>query len=84
MIVVAVIVLFRQGSESEELNIFLYIVSFIFLLVPVFFVVTYLAGLVFFVYEFIVGESILSKLRKRVGNPAKQKGLLTKIGKWLS
>lgn len=50
------------------------------------------AGIVFssivsplaFFYEFVSGESLLSKLRKRAENPAKQKGLLTKLGRWLS
>lgn len=37
-----------------------------------------------FFYEFIMGESLLSKLRKRAGDPKKQKGILTKIGRWLS
>jgi hypothetical protein len=36
------------------------------------------------IYEFIVGESILSKLRKISENPAKQNGFLGRIGRWLS
>ncbi|HSS22041.1 MAG TPA: hypothetical protein VLL54_18375 [Pyrinomonadaceae bacterium] len=85
MIVVALIVIYRPwrgGSGLDDL-VFLF-VSLIFLLVPCFFIVTYLSAVALFVYEFIAGESILSKLRKRATNPEKQKGLLTKIGKWLS
>jgi hypothetical protein len=54
----------------------LLVTGFVFLIAP--------AALLGFIYEFIVGESILSKLRKRAGNPAKQKGLRTRIGRWLS
>lgn len=57
-----------------------------------FLLVTISMGIVFssivsplaFIYEFVSGESILSKLRKRAENPAKKKGLLTKLGRWLS
>jgi hypothetical protein len=37
-----------------------------------------------FIYEFVSGESLLSKLRKRAENPGKRKGILTKLGKWIS
>ena len=44
----------------------------------------FLIGPFAFAYEIIVGESVLAKLRTRANNPAKQKGILTKLGKWLS
>jgi hypothetical protein len=37
-----------------------------------------------FIYEFITGESFLSRLRRRAEDPTKQKGIFTKLGRWLS
>lgn len=50
----------------------------------IFLILLFLAGPLAFVYEFISGESVLSKLRNRAIDPARQKGILTKIGRWLS
>ena len=36
------------------------------------------------IYEFITGESFLSKLRRRAKDPTRQKGIFTKLGRWLS
>ena len=70
------------GSWQETLLIYTLFLAVA--LVVGFFILIGVAALVAFLHEFIAGESILSKLRKRAGNPAKQKGILTKIGRWLS
>ncbi|HEV7684174.1 MAG TPA: hypothetical protein VGO68_18810 [Pyrinomonadaceae bacterium] len=89
-LVVMVIVLFMiaikelvtPGSWLESILGYILLITVV--LIIGFVILLGVAALFAFVYEFIAGESILSKLRKRAGNPAKQKGLLTKIGKWLS
>jgi uncharacterized membrane protein len=81
VIVLIVIVMFATDSESA---LFVWTFLFTFFLFISFMILIGVTAMLGFVYEFIVGESILSKLRKRTGNPAKQKGLLTKIGRWLS
>ena len=53
-------------------------------IIVVFFVLLGFVTPIAFVYEFIMGESVLSKLRRRAEDAAKQKGILTKLGKWLS
>jgi hypothetical protein len=75
------VALTKRGRGSEVTLVIFFVV---FCVVIVFFLVLGFAAIFAFMYEFIAGESILSKLRKRVSNPAKQKGLLTKIGRWLS
>lgn len=82
-----VLVLISESSTEygSRLDNFLFW-TFLFTLFSIFSFIILIGAtaLLGFFYEFIVGESILSKLRKRAGNPEKQKGLLTKIGKWLS
>ncbi|HEV7747675.1 MAG TPA: hypothetical protein VGO56_21930 [Pyrinomonadaceae bacterium] len=81
----AFLIIFIAAARTEEsgssVSIIIYLTIFLFFN---FLILLPFAAVLLFVYEFIVGESILSKLRKRASNPAKQKGLLTKIGKWLS
>lgn len=77
VIVASFIALRDSSSESDLLDIFLITFWILFLFASF---VSPLALL----FEFVSGESILFKLRKRADNPAKQKGLLTKLGKWLS
>lgn len=72
----------ESGSPLE--NFLFWTFLFILFLIVSFLILISAAALFGFGYEFISGESILSKLRRRASNPEKQKGLLTKIGKWLS
>jgi hypothetical protein len=64
--------------RSDE---YIYIAIYLFIIAGQFLGVL---GTIAFVYEFITGQSFLSRLRKRAENPAKQKGVLTKLGRWLS
>lgn len=54
------------------------------LVFSLFFLILGALTIIGFFYEFITGESVLSKLRKRAEDPNKQKGFLTKVGGWLS
>jgi hypothetical protein len=82
LFIVGIKELATPGSWQETLLIYTLFLALA--LIVGFFILIGFAALVAFVHEFIAGESILSKLRKRAGNPEKQKGALTKIGRWLS
>jgi hypothetical protein len=69
------------ASREQERTVVFIIALFIFILALL--ALTIPAALLI-VYEFITGESFLSKLRKQAQNPKKQKGLFTKVCRWLS
>jgi hypothetical protein len=83
--IVLIIISTRGATGNESLDtVLLWTFLFTVFSIVSFVILIGAAALLGFFYEFIVGESILAKLRKRAGNPEKQKGFLTKIGKWLS
>jgi hypothetical protein len=65
--------------DEREWSVFVALFIFCFALL----LLTIPASLLF-AFEMVAGESVLTKLRKLVENPTKQKGLLTKLGRWLS
>jgi hypothetical protein len=73
------ILLYVSEKESKMLvfvaALIIFIVALLILTIP---------AALLIVYEFITGESFLSKLKRRVAERRKQKEVLTKVGRWLS
>jgi hypothetical protein len=73
-----------NSSEPSSLDVVLGLVALISL--PFLFIMLgiWLISPLAFAFEFVTGDSVLARLRRRTEDPAKQNGILTRIGRWLS
>ncbi|HXU36274.1 MAG TPA: hypothetical protein VN937_07900 [Blastocatellia bacterium] len=74
----------KYDNQMAEIAFLEVVAGFFFYGIILLCLIAFMLSVVTFVIEFVSGESILSRLRKRADNPAKQKGFLTKVGRWLS
>ena len=82
-LLISLIVAWSLRSQLEQIGFGLIAILASSILVLALLVLGVVAILTVF-YEFITGESVLSRLRKRADHPGKQKGILTRLGRWLS